>query len=580
MESLNSTNRAQPSRLAHWMPSLVDVAFLMPILFLFVRLGGAKMLLGDGDTGYHVRTGQWILAHGRVPDRDIFSFTKAGEPWFAWEWLWDVIFGWLHQHWGMAAVVIASMLVISATSALLYRLVRRKCGNALIAIAVTFLVAAGSSIHWLARPHLFTLLFVVIFYGMLERVREGQSRLLIALPFLTVLWTNLHGGFFVGIVLIATYGAGELAWWALAPAGPERRAALARSGPYFLSAGACLLASLVNPYFYHLHTHIWQYLGDPFQFRTIIEFLSISFQHPVARYLEVMVVLGAATAFWNLYQRRFVYVFLIAGWLHLALISARNIPIFMIVAAPPVALAIEELLGRLQGARLAGWLQNAMRGFEELAGGIGATDRLARVPVTSLAAMLLVTVLFYLPTGASALTAEYDPQKYPAKALAALEAAGSAKAIFTDDEWGDYLIYRLYPKSKVFVDGRSDFYGGVFDQKYLDVMNGKYDWEETLERYGVETVLLRAEASLASTLKESRRWRVIYDDGIAIAFRSAARDQTRMAGRESLEGAQVSAATGSGVSRDRKITRLNNPDSGGLEKPAGVANLSARRKPA
>jgi hypothetical protein len=275
-----------------------------------------------------------------------------------------------------------------------------------------------------------------------------------------------------------------------------------------------------------------------------------------------------------------VYVFLIVGWLHLALISARNIPIFMIVAAPPVALAIEEALRRLREARLAEWLQKGLRGFEELASGIGAADRLARVPVTSVAAMLLVTALFYLPTGASALTAEYDPQRYPAKALATLEAAGRTKAIFTDDEWGDYLIYRLYPGGKVFVDGRSDFYGAVFDEKYLDVMNGKYDWEKTLERYGVETVLLRAEASLASTLKESRRWRVIYDDGIAIAFRSATGEQTRMAGGEGREGAQVSAAAGSGVFRDRKITRWNNPDSGGRETPAGVANLSARSKPA
>lgn len=570
---------AKPSPLARWMPSLTDVAFVMPILFLFVRLEGAKMLLGDGDTGYHIRTGEWILANGRVPDRDIFSFTKAGQPWFAWEWLWNVVFAWLHQHWGLAAVVLASMLVISVTFALLYRLVRRKCGNVLIAIGVTFLAVAGSSIHWLARPHLFTLLFVVIFYGMLERVREGRSRLLMVLPFLTVLWTNLHGGFFVGIALIVAYGAGELAAWVVEPAAGERRAALARSRPYFLSAAACLLASLINPYFYHLHTHIWQYLRDPFQFRTIIEFLSISFQHPVARYLEVMVALGAATAFWNLYQRRFVYAFLILGWLHLALVSARNIPIFMIVAAPPVALALQELLAHLRGARLAGWLQNAIRGFEEWAAGIGVADRVGRVPVTSAAAVLLVAVLFYLPTGVSALTAEYDPQRYPAKALVALEAAGSTRAIFTDDEWGDYLIYRLYPHSKVFVDGRSDFYGGVFDQKYMDALNGKYDWEKTLERYGVETVLLRAEASLASTLKESRRWRLVYDDGLAIAFRSTARDQTRMAGAEGRPGAQVSAAAGSGVSRDRKVTSPVNHDPGGLRKAAGVANLNARRKP-
>ncbi len=136
----------------------------------------------DGDTGWHIRTGDWILQNGRVPDHDIFSFTRPGEPWFAWEWLWDVIFSWLHETWGMAAVVAASMLVLSVTSALLYRLVRRKCPNVLIAIAVVFLANAASTIHWLARPHLFTLLFLVVFYSLLERVRDGKTRLLWLLP--------------------------------------------------------------------------------------------------------------------------------------------------------------------------------------------------------------------------------------------------------------------------------------------------------------------------------------------------------------------------------------------------------------
>jgi hypothetical protein len=123
---------------------------------------GARFLLGDGDTGWHIRTGEWILANGRVPDRDIFSFTKAGETWYAWEWLWDVIFGWLHQQWGMAAVVLGSLLILCVCARMLYGMVRERCGDSLIAIAVTFLALAASSIHWLARPHLFTLLFVLV----------------------------------------------------------------------------------------------------------------------------------------------------------------------------------------------------------------------------------------------------------------------------------------------------------------------------------------------------------------------------------------------------------------------------------
>ena len=78
------------------------------------------------------------------------------------------------------------------------------------------LAAAASSIHWLARPHLFTLLFLVLFYAALEQVREGRTHLLgvpilAALPVVTILWTNLHGGFFVGALMILAYGGGETA---------------------------------------------------------------------------------------------------------------------------------------------------------------------------------------------------------------------------------------------------------------------------------------------------------------------------------------------------------------------------------
>src|ERR1017187_9394565 len=93
---------------ARFLPSLADVAFLVPIICIYVQWDGAKSLLADADTGWHIRAGQWMLAHGRVPDRDIFSFTKAGQPWFAWEWLWDVIFGWLQLHWGLAAVTLVN----------------------------------------------------------------------------------------------------------------------------------------------------------------------------------------------------------------------------------------------------------------------------------------------------------------------------------------------------------------------------------------------------------------------------------------------------------------------------------------
>lgn len=547
-----------------YFPSLTDVAFVLPILLLFLRLGGARSLLGDGDTGWHIRTGDWILQNGRVPDRDPFSFSMPGQPWFAWEWLWDVVFAWLHQHWGMMAVIVASTLVLSLTSALLYRLVRRKCSNVLLAFGITFLAVSATSIHWLARPHLFTLLFLVVFYSLLERVREGNSRLLWLLPPLAVLWTNLHGGFFLGIALILTYAAGELAGWILEPQPEDRWAALQRSRPFLLTAAACGLASFVNPYFYKLHVHIASYLTDSFHFRHISEFQSLSFQHPGAPNFELLILLAVVAAAWNLYHRRFVYAIMLLGFAHLALFSARNVPIFAILAAPLAAEVLHQALLAAPQRAVAGWVKRAAVGIESFGAEVAEIDVRGRIPLASVAATAILVLLFNLPVKPQALRAEYDPKKYPEKALQMLRGQQWSRSIFTGDEWGGYVIYRLYPTSKVFVDGRSDFYGSKFSEKYIDVMDGKFDWKDTLDRYGVETALLPVDASLASTLKESRDWHPVYDDGVAIVFRATG---ARAACAPRPESEWSPAATSGGVPviarsptitnpRDRKITSL------------------------
>ncbi len=134
---------------------------------------GLKTLLSDCDTGWHIRTGEWIMAHHGVPTHDIFSYSKPDGAWYAWEWLSDVIWAFLNNHGGLASVACFAILLLAVTFALLFRLVRRK-SNAIVAIVVTMLAAAASSVHWLARPHLFTLFFLVLFYGALERVRDGK----------------------------------------------------------------------------------------------------------------------------------------------------------------------------------------------------------------------------------------------------------------------------------------------------------------------------------------------------------------------------------------------------------------------
>jgi hypothetical protein len=499
-------------------PSIGDFAFLIPVFFLFGRMNGARTLLGDGDTGWHIRTGEWILAHGRVPRHDVFSFTRPGQTWYAWEWLSDVLMGWLHQAGGMQAVLLGAIIVICLTFALLYRLVLRKCGNVLISFALTAIAAAGSSIHWLARPHLFTMLFLIVFYSILE---DGRMRLLFTLPVAAVVWTNLHGGFLIGILLVGTYAGGELAGALLARECEDRRAAFGRSWRYALAALGCVAASLINPYGWRLHGHLIRFLASPAYFQNIAEFTSISFRHPLAPFFEVMLLLGAATAFWSIMQRRFVSFLLLGGFIHLALLSIRNIPLFMIIAAPPVGLALAEWLQSLQ-KETSGTPHTVIRRLNSLSRKMTEVAAGPHWHVVCLAAIMMLGVIMYGKTPSSLFQAEYDSRVFPVAAMAGLR---DTDRIFTSDTWGGYLIYRRYP-AKVFVDGRSDFYGPQFEAEYAAISSVRYNWESNLVAHGVDTVLLAVDSPLASALKGSANWQVLYDDGIAIIFHTSPRIET------------------------------------------------------
>jgi hypothetical protein len=513
---------AKAHPIVHVLPSFTDVAFLLPVGLLFAGRGGLGSLLGDGDTGWHIRAGEWMLAQGRVPTQDLFSFTRPDAPWYAWEWLWDVAFAAVHARWALAGVAFVSLAVIAVTFAVLYRMALGRSDRPLVAIAVTLLATWGSASHWLARPHLFTLLFTAVALAVLHQVKTGgRTRLLWLLPPLTLLWTNLHGGFLAGILCIAAYAGGELVQALATADAAERRAAARRALPYLWTLGASALASLGNPYTYHLHTHIYAYLNDPFTRQFVSEFQGPDFKQLSGSLLEVMLVLAACAAISYARRRQYAEVLLLAGWAHLALLMVRNVPIFMIVAAPLVAECLARWLRALAGAPVARWLRRAAKEAAGIDADVGVMERGWRLHLPSIAAMTILAIALADPQPGPSLRSEFDPAAYPRAALATLDRPD--QRIFADDEWGDYLIYMLFPTgTRVFVDGRTDFYGAAFENAYVATLQARPGWSATLDRYGVDTLLLAPDAPLAAVAAQSGQWQRDYEDEVATVFRRVA----------------------------------------------------------
>jgi hypothetical protein len=503
------------------MPSLSDLAFLTPILVLFWCTTGVGWLLTDSDTGWHIRAGEWILKNGRVPVTDLFSFTKAGQPWFAWEWLSDVLMAVIHRHFGLAGIVLVSLLLLGATSVCVYRSTLEESGHRVIAIVLTGLAMSASTIHWLARPHLVTPLLAAVFYWVLNRTeRKRRPVILWTLPPLTIAWVNLHGGFFVGIVLLITYAIGAVAEELIHGA---RHNTWVRARPYLWTAVACALASLINPYGYHLHVHVVLYLGASFYLQRISEFQSVDFHSFTAAYFETLLVLAIAAAVWHLGAGRLVHVLLLLSWSHLGLFSARNIPIFAVVAAPGIGLAMREWLEYAGSRWPLQWPGRFSASLAEIDAGLRSIANIHQrrrwhfVPCFD---VLVLALLLTHPGRVKALHPEFDRNRFPVDAAAFLSQRESVPPIrlYSSWQWGGYLIYRLWPSFSVFDDGRTDFYGPAFVEEGLCAWDACPDWANILARYRVNAALLPGDSALATVLRERRDWKAVYEDHVAVLF--------------------------------------------------------------
>jgi hypothetical protein len=517
------------------MPSIADCAFVAVLFWLFFLGQGATALLGDGDTGWHIRTGEWILAHGQFPRHDLFSFSMQGRPWFAWEWLSDVLFAVVHQHFGLAGLVLLAGVVIAATAALLLRYMIWRGANLLVAIVAMLAVCSASMVHWLARPHMFTWGFLLLTVWLLDADRRRRGRAVWLLVPLVALWVNVHGGFAALLVTVAIYAAGtalEELWSAwdcrqqLEGSGlAAARAWLGRlngARRYTLLLAACCAATLLNPYGWQLHRHIGGYLQSDFILNNIQEFQAPNFRGESMRVFEIVLLGGLLLAARLLARREVTAALLILAWAHASLASVRHVPLFMIVAAPLLARELTLLIE--QGARGGNGLLKILHEIAEDYGGRSHAPSQAGplvLNLVGLAAIGTIAAMLSLHGNEPKWKAEFPAVRFPKLAADALGGRMLGRRVLSTDQWGDYLVYRFHPALKVFIDGRSDFYAPQIRDDYLRLMNGKWGWQQALERHGFEAALLPASWALSSTLKLDPDWRLVYDDGEALFFERA-----------------------------------------------------------
>ncbi|MEO7143214.1 MAG: hypothetical protein ABI165_06875 [Bryobacteraceae bacterium] len=502
-------------------PSLSDLFFVAVLGWLFVSGAGGWMgLLADGDTGWHIRTGEYILDHHSVPHTDLYSFSKPDAPWFAWEWLSDVAFALAFRAGGLKGVVLLAGVTISLFAVLLLRWMIWSGAGMFVALLVGLLSVGAASVHFLARPHVFTMLFLVVSLWLVAADRRVRSARVWWLLPLAALWTNLHGGFLVLIVCLGLLAAGSgIEGWLYGAGGPRRWTPFWR---YLGLTGATAAATLVNPYGIGLHRHILQYLQSDWIRNVVQEFQSPSFRNENVRQYEILLLAGLVTAGLLLRRRSIVEFLWIVTFAHLSLTSVRHATIFVTIAAPLIAVELARGWALVAGKAPR---RSVFLIFDSMARDLNGAFRRASVwPVVVVLALVAIDKPIAWPADFPALT-------FPVGIVNRHGAEIVRSRIFTEDQWADYLIYRFYPREHVFIDGRSDFYGSALGNEYLQLVQGNYRWAGLLTRYRFDMALIPVEWPLSQLLKLDPGWRVVEDDGHAILF------ATRLPGGDGAHGA-------------------------------------------
>lgn len=457
-------------------------------------------MLNDGDTGYHIRAGEYILKTFSLPRFDSYSFIAPAFPWTVHEWLSEVFMALFHQSAGLAGVVAFYSFLLALTYYLFVRMLQAVGVTPLVAVATAIIVIVPSTVHWLARPHVLSLLIIVIWCWILDAYEERNRQFLYYLPPLMLLWVNAHGGYIIGFVLLGVYLANAfLHKWTDRPGwqngGQERFVC------YVKVLFSCVVAALMNPFGYNIFLFPFKLISDKYLMNHVNEFLSPNFHENTTfrlLLLALLLILGIS-------RRRLTFIQSVLAILftNMALYSVRYIPLFALIVVPIMLRHID--LGSIEH------FPKIMAFFRKRAGIVASIDSRARGFFWPAAATGLVMVT--LLNGA--IVHGFDPKSKAVDAVNFMKREHIIGEMFNNDEIGDLIIYEAHQQYKVFIDGRLDMYGTKHLKEYFKVKSFSPGWETLLQKYGITWIIFDTDTEFVRHLCSLSDWKLIYSDKVA-----------------------------------------------------------------
>jgi hypothetical protein len=484
---------------------LPSVPFTLALLALALpSLSVAAIPLTD-NIWWVLKNGQVLVERGRIESSDPFTFAPHIGLDVDVQWLAQLVYYRAYGSLGLEGVVLLTALVVAATFGLLFHIAWRRTGS-LAATSAGMLVAVVVAVgNLVPRAQTLALLPFAATFWLLSCAPRRIGTIL-ALAALEALWANLHGSFFVGLVLTGVLLAGHAieliraTGWRAIFGSPNTRFLV-------LALGAQAVATLATPnglalyaYTVRLSTYsiVRQYVG---------EWAPTSVGQPAGLLFFASVAI-AIVAFAR--ARRGVSLtdlLLLAVFGLMGLQAVRNIIWWALVLGPLLAAACAELEVPARMAALAR----------------GAGSRRHNVLRLGVVALLAISTSPWVKAHNPLLPEAYRgvvSTSLPSGAAGFLLSQNLADHVYSDQAWGSYLDWQLWPRYELMVDSSIETHP---PQVWLDVLSldqGHVSWQEKLDTYGVDVLLLnrRRQAPLLEAVGRSAGWQAVYTDEMSKVF--------------------------------------------------------------
>ena len=459
---------------------------LLIAILLLATFAMALREIKDADLWWHLATGRYLIENRAIPREDIFSYTRIGTRWYTHEWLAEVV---LYASYQLGSEVALILLAASSVTLTIWFLYQQCAGNPYVRVFILILGAVASAITWGVRPQMLTFMFAALTMLLVERYRQGRTWPLWAIPVAMLVWVNVHAGFFMGLGLLGVvlFGDGVARLLSLTT---ERTLSFNAWRKLALSFVATVAATLFNPNGYHMLIYPFETLGSSAMQAYIQEWASPNFHNHSFWPFGILLLGGGALLVWIRKRIEVTDLLLFFGLGFAGLLSARHIPLFVVVSVPVMTRALQDLPMPLPG-----------RTYPLLNWGI-------------LGVLLCATSLRFYTVWQQ--NSAYEIVHYPVHAIEYIqEQKLDQQNIYNSYNWGGYLIWKNIP---VYIDGRADVYMDDFIGEYLLAYQLHGDWRLPLEKYAVDYILIESHASFAALLTEAPEWHMIYEDDLAVIF--------------------------------------------------------------